>query len=94
MPKPSAYLLINVSREQLRTLRDRADFFGLDESELITWAIEALTAGSTQMEVLKLLDEVDASRKAACRAIDDALAFVTESNRRIARMEAKTHVVH
>ncbi|PLC52036.1 hypothetical protein CR155_20275 [Pollutimonas nitritireducens] len=94
MPLPSQYLVINLSPEQQHTLRERAEFFGLKESELILWALDAMTARSAEREVLNLLDEIEASSKAACRAVDDALSFVAESNQRIARMEARSNVVH
>lgn len=80
-------LTIEITREQLHSLAEQAQTLGLTEGE----AVQVLTAPNEDPAWTKLLDEVDTSTRAATHAIDEALAFVAASNKRIAKMEGHGH---
>nr|WP_242680923.1 hypothetical protein [Paraburkholderia hospita] len=55
-------------------------------SELMRQAAQGFTPSDDEQEILALVERVNASTKEANDALDDAFAFIAESNKRIEAM--------
>lgn len=62
---------------------------GLTTGEYMRRAAEGYRPANDDKELEAMIGEMNKATGSAERAIDDALAFVEESNKRIAEMEAK-----
>ena len=60
-------------------------------SELMRQAAQGFTPSDDEQEINALIERVNASTKEANDALDDALSFVAESNKRIAAMAEGKH---
>jgi hypothetical protein len=60
-------------------------------SELMRQAVQGFTPSDDQQGIHALIERVNASTKEANEALDDALSFVAESNKRIAAMTEGKH---
>jgi hypothetical protein len=79
-------IVVQVTPAQKRAIGSTAKRLGLNVSELIRQAAEGFTPAEDEREVYALIDRMNASTKEANDALDDALSFVIESNKRIAAM--------
>jgi hypothetical protein len=79
-------IVVQVTRLQKQAIGRTAKRLGLNVSELMRQAALSFTPSDDEQEILALVDRVNASTKEASDALDDALAYVAESNRRIAAM--------
>ena len=77
-------IVVQVTRGQKRAITQTAKRLGLNVSELMRQAVQGFTPSDDEQEILALVDRVNASTKEANSALDDALSFVAESNKRIA----------
>ena len=77
---------MQVTTVQKRAIAQTAKRLGLNVSELMRQAAQGFTPSDDEQEILALVERVNASTKEANDALDDALAFVAESNKRIEAM--------
>ena len=67
----------------------RAKKAGITTGEYMRRAAESYRPADDDKALEAMIDEMNKATKNAEKAIDATLAFVTESNRRIAKMESK-----
>ncbi|GJH13096.1 hypothetical protein CBA19CS22_32880 [Caballeronia novacaledonica] len=81
-------IVVQVTAVQKRAITSTAERLGLPVSELMRRAAQDFKpVNDDEQDILALVDRVNASTKEANDALDDALAFIAESNERIAAME-------
>lgn len=86
MATASERIVVQVTAVQKRAIANTAKRLGLNVSELMRQAAQGFTPSEDEREILTLVDRVNASTKEANDALDDALSFVAESNKRITAM--------
>ncbi|THJ46771.1 hypothetical protein E9536_39720 [Burkholderia sp. LS-044] len=79
-------IVVQVTTIQKRAIAQTAKRLGLNVSELMRQAAQGFTPSDDEQEILALVERVSASTKEANDALDDALAFIVESNKRIDAM--------
>jgi hypothetical protein len=79
-------IVVQVTTVQKRAIAQTAKRLGLNVSELMRQAAQGFTPSDGEQEILALVERVNASTKEANDALDDALSFVVESNKRIEAM--------
>ncbi|KMQ77163.1 hypothetical protein BPMI_01669c [Candidatus Burkholderia pumila] len=79
-------IVVQVTTVQKRAIAQTAKRLGLNVSELMRQAAQGFTPSADEQEILALVERVNASTKEANDALDDALSFVAESNKRIKAM--------
>ena len=79
-------IVVQVTTVQKRAIAQTAKRLGLNVSELMRQAAQGFTPSDGEQEILALVERVIASTKEANDALDDALSFVVESNKRIEAM--------
>jgi hypothetical protein len=79
-------IVVQVTAVQKRAIAGTAKRLGLNVSELMRQAAQGFTPPDDEQEILALVERVNASTKETNDALDDALSFVAESNKRIAAM--------
>jgi hypothetical protein len=79
-------IVVQVTTVQKRAIASTAKRLGLNVSELMRQAAQGFTPSDDEQEINALIERVNASTKEANDALDDALSFVAESNKRIAAM--------
>jgi phosphate uptake regulator len=79
-------IVVQVTTGQKRAITQTAKRLGLNVSELMRQAVQGFTPSDDEQEILALVDRVNVSTKEANSALDDALSFVAESNKRIASL--------
>jgi hypothetical protein len=80
-------LVVQLTSKEKREICRKAREAGLNVSEFVRRALAGSTDDSSELN--ELLDRTKAAAKESIAVIDDALAYVNESNRRIAQMEAR-----
>lgn len=81
-------IVVQVTPIQKRAIASTAERLGLPVSELMRRAAQTFTpATDDEQDILALVDRVNASTQEANDALDDALSFIAESNKRIEAME-------
>jgi hypothetical protein len=84
-------IVVQVTTVQKRAIASTAKRLGLNVSELMRQAAQGFTPSDDEQEINALIERVNASTKEANDALDDALSFVAESNKRIAAMAEGKH---
>ncbi|MCX4160165.1 MULTISPECIES: hypothetical protein [Paraburkholderia] len=84
-------IVVQVTTVQKRAIASTAKRLGLNVSELMRQAAQGFTPSDDEQEINVLIDRVNASTKEANDALDDALSFIAESNKRIAAMTKGKH---
>ncbi|CAB3789425.1 plasmid mobilization protein [Pararobbsia alpina] len=84
-------IVVQVTAVQKRAIVSTAKRLGLDVSELMRQAAQGFTPSDDEQEINAPIERVNASTKEANDALDDALSFVAESNKRIAAMAEGKH---
>ncbi|WP_248324049.1 MULTISPECIES: hypothetical protein [unclassified Caballeronia] len=79
-------IVVQVTPDQKQAIARTAKRLGLNVSELMRQAAQGFTPSEDEQEILALVERVNISTKEASDALDEALAFVAESNKRIAAM--------
>jgi len=79
-------IVVQVTASQKRAIANTAKRLGLNVSELMRQAAQGFTPANDEADINTLLERVDISTREANEALDDALSFVAESNKRIAAM--------
>jgi len=84
-------IVVQVTAVQKRAIASTAKRLGLNVSELMRQAAQGFTPSEDEQDMHTLIARVNASTSEANDALDDALAFVAESNKRIAAMTEGNH---
>ncbi|MFN6184435.1 MAG: plasmid mobilization protein [Burkholderiales bacterium] len=84
----SERIVVMVTPHEKKEISRTAKRFGINVSELVRRAVRGFQPPQEEPELEALLLRVNASTKEANEALDDALRFVQESNRRIDAMPA------
>ncbi|MEX3960126.1 hypothetical protein [Trinickia sp. EG282A] len=79
-------IVVQVTPVQKRAIASTAKKLGLNVSELMRQAAQGFTPSEDEQEILALVERVNASSQEANDALDDALSYVAESNKRLATM--------
>jgi hypothetical protein len=89
MPAAIARIVVQATPQEKRTIAAKARKLDLPISELMRRGAMAYESNERDAELAALADAAQTAAERAVAAIDDALAFVEASNRRIAAIEAK-----
>ena len=84
-------IVVQVTTVQKRAIASTAKRLGLNVSELMRQAAQGFTPSDDEQEIAALIERVNASTKEANDALDDALSFVADSNKRFAAMAKGKH---
>lgn len=79
-------IVVQVTPVQKRAIASTAKRLGLNVSELMRQAAQGFTPSEDEQEILALVERVNASTQEANDALDDALSYVAESNKRLSAM--------
>ncbi len=82
-------IVVQTTPADKRAIAEKAKKLDMPVSELMRRGAFAYQAGEREAELVVLADAAKSSADRAGAAIDDALAFIEASNRRIAAMEAQ-----
>lgn len=81
-------IVVQTTPQDKQAIVEKARRLDIPISELMRRGAFAYDAGQTDAELAALAETAQAAAERAGAAIDDALAFIDASNRRIAEMEA------
>jgi len=79
-------IVVRVTPVQKRAIASTAKDLGLNVSELMRQAVQDIMRLDDEENINALISRVNVSTQEANDALDDALSFVAESNKRIAAM--------
>ena len=82
-------IVVQATAQDKRAIAAKAKRLGLAVSELMRRGAFEYESSETDRELATLADAAKGASDRACAAIDDALAFIDASNRRIDAMQAK-----
>jgi hypothetical protein len=82
-------IVVQATAADKQAIADKAKKLDIPVSELMRRGAFAYQAGAHEAELAALADAAKSAADRAGAAIDDALAFIEASNKRIAAMEAK-----
>jgi hypothetical protein len=82
-------IVVQATPQEKRAITAKARKLGLGLSELMRRGAKAYESEEADEELGALADAAKAAADRASQSIDDALAFIDASNKRIAAMEAK-----
>ena len=82
-------IVVQATAAEKKAIVAKAKKLGLPTAELMRRGAAAYAAAPADEELGLLADSAKAAAERACASIDDALAFVDESNKRIAALERK-----
>ena len=80
-------IVVQATAQEKRAIVAKAKKLGLATSELMRRGATAYETADADEKLGTLADAAKAAADRACASIDDSLAFITASNRRIAAME-------
>lgn len=93
MSVASARIPVLVTPREKAAIEHKARAAGLSVGEYLRRAAESFTTGEDEKALAGMIGQMLKTTAQANGAIDDALAFVDASNRRIAAMEKKQKAV-
>ena len=82
-------IVVQATSQEKKTIVAKAKRLGLPISELMRRGASAYQSADADEELATLADAAKAAADRAADSIDDAMAFIAASNRRIAAMESK-----
>ena len=82
-------IVVQATVQEKKAIAAKAKRLGLPISELMRRGASAYQSGEADEELATLADAAKAAADRAADSIDDTLAFIAASNKRIAAMEAK-----
>lgn len=82
-------IVVQATAQEKKAIAAKAKRLGLPISELMRRGATAYQAAEADEELAALADAAKAAAERAAASIDDAIAFIEASNRRIAQMEEK-----
>jgi len=81
-------IVVQTTPQDKQAIAEKARKLDIPVSELMRRGAFAYDSGQTDAELSALAEAAQAAAERAAAAIDDALAYIEASNRRIAEMEA------
>jgi hypothetical protein len=84
-------IVVQVTAAQKKSIASTAKRLGLNVSELMRQAAQGFSPASDDSDMIALIARVNASTEEANNALNDALSFVAESNKRITAMSKAAH---
>ncbi len=84
-------IVVQVTPTQKKAISSVAKRLGMNVSELMRQAAQGFQPNADDGDMGALIERVNLSTKEANAALDDALAFVRESNKRIDAMNKAGH---
>jgi hypothetical protein len=90
MPAAIERIVVQATPQEKKAIAAKAKKLGLPISELMRRGATAYESAKADEELTALADAAKIAADRASDSIDDMLAFVKESNKRIAKMEVKT----
>lgn len=84
-----ARIVVQATPQEKRAIAAKARKLGMPISELMRRGATAYQSAAADAELAALADAARAASERAIASIDDALAFIEASNRRIAALEAR-----
>lgn len=88
MTVTAARIVVQVTLAEKRAIARTAKRLGLKAGELMRWAAQNWMLSDDDADFADMLEQVAASARRASDAVDEALAFIEASNRRIDAMLA------
>lgn len=82
-------IVVQATAQDKRAIAAKARKLDLPVSELMRRGAFAYQAGESDAELAALADAAKGAAERACAAIDESLAFIEQSNKRIAAMESR-----
>ena len=82
-------IVVQATPQDKRAIVAKAKKLALPISELMRRGAFAYESGEANDDLASLADAAGAAAERAAAAIDDALAYIADSNRRLAALEAK-----
>ena len=82
-------IVVQTTAQEKKAIAAKAKKLGLPISELMRRGASAYTSSEADAELSVLADAAKSAADRAAQSIDDALAFIEASEKRIAVMEAK-----
>lgn len=82
-------IVVQATPQEKKSITAKAKKLGMPVSELMRRGASAYDVANNDAELGELADRAKLAAERASSSIDDALAFVAASNKRIAAMEAK-----
>jgi hypothetical protein len=83
----TARIVVQVTPTEKRSISAKAKSLGIPVSKLMRSSANAFSPEDDQAELAVLADAAHAAAERSCKAIDDSLAFIAASEKRIAKME-------
>ena len=83
-------IVVQATLQEKKAIAAKAKRLGLPISELMRRGASAYNSAEADEELATLADAAKAAADHAADSIDEALAFIAASNKRIAAMEAKS----
>jgi hypothetical protein len=91
MAAASERIVVQVTPVEKRAIVSTAKRLGLNVSELVRQAARGYRPPTDESDLDKLIERVNASTLQASDALDDALQFISASNKRIAKLARQRH---
>jgi hypothetical protein len=85
----TARIVVQATPTEKRSISAKAKSLGIPVSELMRRSANAFSPDADQAELAVLADAAHAAAERSCKAIDDSLAFIAASEKRIAKMEGR-----
>lgn len=82
-------IVVQATSKEKNFIAAKAKKLGMPVSELMRRGATAFQSADSEAELGSLADAAKLAAERAAASIDDAVAFITASNKRIAAMEAK-----
>ena len=82
-------IVVQATVQEKKAIAAKAKRLGLPISELMRRGASAYNSAEADEELATLADAAKAAAERAAHSIDEALAFIAASNKRIAAMESK-----
>jgi hypothetical protein len=83
----TARIVVQVTPAEKRSISSKAKSLGIPVSALMRTSASAFAPEDEQADLAVLADAAHAASERSCKAIDDSLAFIAASEKRIAKME-------
>jgi hypothetical protein len=93
MPGAIARIVVQATPAEKKAITAKAKRLGIPVSELMRRGAQRYSTQEAEGELLALADAAKLAAERSATAIDDALAYIEASNKRIAKMEAQ-HSAH
>jgi hypothetical protein len=91
MTVASERIVVQVTPKQKKEIAAVARRVGLNTSELMRQAAQQFIPAKDKEDIEQLLQQVERSTQEAGQALDQALAFIMQSDQRIKKLQQRSH---